>query len=144
MIWDAVASLAGKVIDIFHDSDEVKKAKIERKVAEENAKAQAALKKIEQTGTWEQIHAEGSQTSFKDEASLYTFLAIMIAVFIPSLQPYVIEGFKQLALLPDWFTEILKTMIYASFGIRAAPTAISKTVVAYQVAKKAIKDNKEG
>lgn len=126
-MWNEIAKLASNLIGVFVDPVEVKKAKIERKVAKEKAKSVAELKKIEQSGKWEEVHAEGSKNSWKDEASLYTFLLIMICAFIPPLQPYILEGFELLEHLPHWFTNLLYIMICASFGIRVqdrAQTAI--------------------
>lgn len=119
-----IPSLVSSVLGFFFDSSEVKAVKEGGKV--ELAKLELESKKqlIIQQGEWEGKMAEGSVNSWKDEAALYTWLGIIIACFIPPLQPYVKEGFTMIATLPEWFTNLLYVMVAASFGIKL-PGAIS-------------------
>lgn len=82
------------------------------------AKAEAEAELMKHEAGWERIMAEASKDSWKDEAWTLTFIAIVIASFLPHTQPYVVQGFDALSQTPEWFRWAMYASIAASFGIR--------------------------
>ena len=74
---------------------------------------------IQQGGDWEALHAQGSQSSWKDEWFTVLFSIPLIMCFIPPLVPYVEQGFAVLETMPDWYKGFLGAAVAASFGIRS-------------------------
>jgi len=103
-ILQSVASLATTYID--------SKAKV--KAAEAETKMKIATGEI----SWEQAAIEASADSWKDEAWTICFIAIVLASFVPWMQPYMEQGFKNLEAAPQWFSWAMYASIAASFGIR--------------------------
>jgi hypothetical protein len=75
-------------------------------------------KKAESIDTWEQTHAKGSQTSWKDEFWTIVWSIPVILCFVPGGASYALAGFDALAKMPEWYTYTLMTIVLASFGIR--------------------------
>lgn len=91
------------------------KGKQRVKEAEISAKEKAIASK----DNWELEMARASGASWKDELWTVLFVAIIAACFIPSMQPYVFEGFRALEETPAWFQVAIGMSISASFGIKA-------------------------
>ena len=87
----------------------------------EKSKARQAkeLELMEQGGDGEALHAQGSQSSWKDEWFTVLFSIPLIMCFIPPLVPYVEQGFAVLETMPDWYKGFLGAAVAASFGIRS-------------------------
>lgn len=108
-----IANVAGKWI-------EGRQKKAELKARIEEAKANAVVKKIEQEGSWEEKAMSASADSYKDEAWTITFIGIIVACFIPALQPYIEDGFRFLREdCPEWLTYGILASIAASFGLKS-------------------------
>lgn len=108
-----IANVAGKWI-------EGRQKKAELKARIEEAKANAVVKKIEQEGSWEEQAMSASADSYKDEAWTITFIGIIVACFIPALQPYIEDGFRFLREdCPEWLTYGILASIAASFGLKS-------------------------
>ncbi len=108
-----IANVAGKWI-------EGRQKKAELKARIEEAKANAVVKKIEQEGSWEEKAMSASADSYKDEAWTITFIGIIIACFVPALQPYIEDGFRFLREdCPEWLTYGILASIAASFGLKS-------------------------
>ena len=82
------------------------------------AKGERESELIRQTGSWEELHAKGSQTSWKDEYWTLIFSIPLILCFIPSTVEYVMEGFNALDGTPEWYRVILSALVFASIGVR--------------------------
>ena len=108
-----IANLAGQWM-----SNRAEKAQAKQKLAV--AKIEAQVKKVEQDGDWEEQAMSASKDSWKDEAWTLTFIALIFACFIPSLQPYISEGFKFLREdCPEWLTYGILASIAASVGLKS-------------------------
>jgi len=92
---------------------------LSNKAEKSKAKHTKELEIIQQGGNWEELHAQGSQTSWKDEWFTILFSVPLIMCFIPSLVPYVEQGFIVLERMPDWYKGFLGAAVAASFGIRS-------------------------
>lgn len=89
------------------------------KAEEKQAKHQATLKRIEGEQSWDETQAANSNNSFKDEWFVLVLSVPMIGAFIPSVVPYIEEGFRVLDGMPDYYKGFLGAAIAASFGIKA-------------------------
>ena len=103
-ILTSVANLATTFID--------SKAKV--KQAEAETKMKLATGEI----NWEQAAINASKDSYKDELWTGVFVLILAANFVPSLQPFMEQGFENLQKCPQWVTWGMYASIAASFGIR--------------------------
>jgi len=91
---------------------------IDGKTAVKKAEAETKMKIATGEISWEQAAIEASSDSWKDEAWTICFIAIVIGSFIPWMQPYMEQGFKNLEAAPSWFSWAMYASIAASFGIR--------------------------
>lgn len=54
---------------------------------------------------------------YSDEFLIFIWSAPFVMNFIPFLQPYVVAGFENLQVLPDWYVGGFITITFAVFGI---------------------------
>jgi hypothetical protein len=101
-----IASIAGTWL-------EGKQKKAEAKAKLEVAKVEATVKKVEQDGDWE------SQAMSASDNRTLCFIALILASFIPPLQPYMQAGFDFLRTAPEWLQWGILASIAASFGIKS-------------------------
>jgi hypothetical protein len=84
------------------------------------AKIEAQVKKVEQTGDWEELAMKASDQSWKDEAWTICFILLIFACFVPALQPYIADGFRFLREdCPSWLSYGILASIGASFGLKS-------------------------
>ena len=108
-----VANLVGTYI-----KGKQEKAKLKTEV--ELTKLQATKTKIEKDGNWDEAAMSASDNSWKDEAWTLTFIAIILASFIPALQPFMKQGFIFLKNdSPDWISYGILASIAGSFGLKS-------------------------
>ena len=91
---------------------------IDGKTAVKKAEAETKMKIATGEISWEQAAIEASRDSWKDEAWTLCFIFIVLGSFVPGLQPYMEQGFKNLEAAPSWFSWAMYCSIAASFGIR--------------------------
>lgn len=124
-MWEAIV---GKLLGSF--SEQVAQVYLEKKRLKHEAKMEQLRGKIE----WEKAltrrasESEGRDhewetesirnSGWKDEMVIIVLSIPLVLVFIPFTQPYVEEGFKQLALTPDWYRWLVMMIYAATFGIR--------------------------
>lgn len=112
--------LLGPIANIATTWLEGKQEKAKAKQQLEVAKVQAQVKRVEQDGTWEEKAMDASADSWKDEAWTICFIALIFACFIPSLQPYISDGFRFLREdCPEWLSYGILASIAASFGLKS-------------------------
>ena len=68
---------------------------------------------------WDITAQQNAGNSWSDEWFVLLLSFPLIGAFVPGLQPYVQEGFRQLDLMPDYYKAFLATAVGASFGYRA-------------------------
>lgn len=91
----------------------------------QEAKDTRAAELITQQGTWEQIMAQGSTTSWKDEWLTVLFSIPLVMCFIPGLVKFVVQGFAALDTMPEWYIYTLSVIVAASFGVKSVIGAYS-------------------
>ena len=97
-------AIIGPVAKLASTWIEGKQKKAQLKSQVELTKLEATKTKIEKDGSWEEKAMSASDSSWKDEAWTLTFIAIILASFVPALQPFMKEGFlflKNDCPLPD-------------------------------------------
>ena len=93
---------------------------------ESQAKHQAKMQVIQNTASWEELMANASATSWKDEWFTLLLSAPIVALMwgIGMNDMDIIErigyAFGELDKLPDWYQYLLFTAVTASFGVRGA------------------------
>tara|TARA_A100000171_G_scaffold51165_1_gene64640 strand:- start:1426 stop:1803 length:378 start_codon:yes stop_codon:yes gene_type:complete len=98
------------------------KNRAEEKKAIHNAKMEV----IKTTSSWEQLMAEASATSWKDEWFTLLLSAPVVALMwgISMNDVEILDrigiAFEELNRLPDWYQYLLFMAVSASFGIRGA------------------------
>jgi hypothetical protein len=68
--------------------------------------------------TWEQIQAEAGSHSWKDEFWTIILSIPAIGCFIPGGAEIMVEGFKALELMPEFYQYWLGVAVLTAFGIR--------------------------
>lgn len=97
-----------------------KKEKAVAKQKLEVTKIEAQVSKVQQDGNWEEVAMKASENSWKDEAWTICFIVLIFACFVPSLQPYISDGFRFLREdCPDWLSWGILASIGASFGLKS-------------------------
>jgi hypothetical protein len=89
-----------------------------RKAEEKQATHERKLEVIKHESNWDNIQATNSGSSWKDEWLTLLFSVPLVMAFIPEAVPYVIEGFKALETMPEWYRVYLGVIMAASFGVR--------------------------
>jgi hypothetical protein len=112
-------SLVGPIADIAGTWLKGKQEKAAAKAKLEVAKVEATVKKVEKDGEWDAQAMSAADNSWKDEAWTLTFIAVILASFIPPLQPYMQAGFDFLRTAPEWLQWGILASIAASFGIKS-------------------------
>jgi len=111
-ILELIKFAGGGVIDHFKDKRELKKAVTKAKIVR-------VQKSEDSEQAWDKIMAEGSQNSIKDELWTVVLMIPLVMAFIPSLAPYVEQGFTVLdESVPQWYKMALGVAIGAAFGFR--------------------------
>lgn len=82
-------------------------------------KHQKELEVISSTSNWEELQAQNSGHSWKDEWFTVILSVPLIGAFIPEMVPHIGAGFEVLVAMPDFYKAFLGSAIAASFGIRA-------------------------
>ena len=88
------------------------------KTEEAKVKQEVKIKAMQSEENWEKMMAEGSKTSWKDEWFVIVLSIPMIGAFIPSLVPYIQQGFVVLNSMPEYYKGFLAAAIAASFGLK--------------------------
>ena len=83
--------------------------------------------RAEHSASWDEIAQQNSSTSWKDEYLTLLISIPLIMCFIPSLVPYVQEGFAVLDTMPKWYQYTFSVIVAASFGVRGAIGLMNKT-----------------
>jgi hypothetical protein len=91
---------------------------IDSKTAKQKANAALEMKKASGEIDWEIMALEASKESWKDELWTVVFVVILVANFVPSIQPYMQAGFQNLEATPLWVQMGMGASISASFGIK--------------------------
>ena len=103
---------------------------LEGRVAKTKAKAEAEaavmIKQAESAADWEAAMARNSGQSWKDEWLTLLFSIPLIMCFIPSMVPYVRDGFEVLESMPDFYQYTLSVIVAASFGVRSVIGIMNK------------------
>ena len=87
-------------------------ARLQADIAIEQARVQHEM-------DWDMIQAQNSGRSWKDELWTLIFAAPLVAIFVPALQPYIIDGFAALnTQVPDWYLAFVAIAVSAAFGYR--------------------------
>lgn len=111
-----LSEVVGGVRDWVKGKQEIKKAKVDGEIA-------VTKKAAEDLASWEQLHAKGSQSSWKDEFWTIIFSIPLVLAFIdiPGFNgPQIAkDGFAAFKEMPEWYQYTLVTMVLAAFGIRA-------------------------
>lgn len=107
MVQLLLSSAVGLVTNYFKHKSEEKQAVHESR-----------LKRIEADANWDASMASASSKSWKDEWFAIVLSIPMIGAFIPSLVPYIQEGFVVLDSMPEYYKLFLGGAIAASFGIK--------------------------
>lgn len=84
--------------------------------ARAEARAQVQITRATAEIEWEKAMAQASETSWKDELWTIFFVLILVLSFIPGMDPYIQQGFDNIATLPDWFGYAVMLAISAAFG----------------------------
>ena len=122
LVGKLVGGLPESVVGYYKEKNalkqELKKAKLEGKIA--IARAQAERKASEQVHgqTWEMAYLAMQAKSYKDEIVLAVFLWPLVGVFIPVVQDYVMTGFDYLGNIPSWWVGLTVAISLAIYGIR--------------------------
>jgi hypothetical protein len=124
-MWSSIVGalmgkVAPKVADYYMKKQELKQEvelEILRGKAEyERAKTQRASESEGRDHEWEIESIRNS--GWKDELVIIVLSLGMVGVFIPQLQPYILDGFKALAETPEWYRWMIMVIYAATFGIR--------------------------
>ena len=103
---------------LFGPIVELVKEFIKRKAEEDKALHERKLQTIKQETNWENIHAQNSGQSWKDEWFTILFSIPCVLAFFPEMVPIVMQGFSVLETMPDWYKAFLGAAVAASFGLR--------------------------
>ena len=125
-----VPDLLGGIKQYFSRKHELKMKKmdVEFKVIEAKAMAEVQLqiKRQDADIDWERMSIANS--GWKDEWFTVFLSLIMVAMFVPDIQPFMIEGFIALRdHTPVWLSTTFVIAVSSSFGVRSFASFMSLT-----------------
>lgn len=124
-MWESiVTALLGKVApsvaeyyiqkqQLKHD---IELEKLKGKRAWEEAKTRRASESEGRDHEWELLAIQNS--GWKDEYVTILMSIPLVLVFIPKMQPYILDGFTALESTPVWYQVLAATILAAAVGIR--------------------------
>ena len=124
-MWETiVGSLLGKfsesVANVYIEKKrlkhEMKMEQLRGKVAYEAAKTRRASESEGRDAEWELESIRNS--GWKDEMVIVILSIPLVMVFVPPLQPFVVDGFSALSTTPEWYRWLIMMIYSATFGIR--------------------------
>lgn len=149
-VGSILKTIAEPITEHLRHRAKVAEAKADAEIAEIKAKAEIAGYKVKADIEWDLKWADQASTSYKDEIISMALMTPMVMLFIPSLAPYAVEGFKQLEVVlgeytQQWYAGALTLVIVTTFGYRAAvgllmPGRVAKMVTALSSAPDDIPD----
>ena len=86
--------------------------------AKHTARLEIEAKKATADIDWDQIMANNSANSWKDELLTIWAVVVMSLVFLPWTQEWALSGLNGLSQAPEWFQVLIFTVFAASFGVR--------------------------
>lgn len=113
---DVIGGIFRDVVGIFADG-----LKHKRKIKEAEVMSRIQFIQNAQLAehNWDNTAQSNSGSSWKDEFYVLLLSFPLIAAFVPGMQVYVEEGFRNLDAMPDYYKAFLATAISASFGYKA-------------------------
>lgn len=119
-VLGVVPTIAKGVSDYFGKRQEIalKKLELEGRIEEAKAEGMINLLRDRQNADidWEKLSIQNS--GWKDEWFTVTLTVMVISIFIPPLQPTVMQGFAALELTPTWFQVSFLVAVGSAFGVR--------------------------
>ncbi|AMO43497.1 hypothetical protein [Pseudomonas phage K4] len=106
-IVDVIGGLAGLGKTWLEGKQKIQEAQINQQVTQINNDA-----------NWDNIQAEASKSSWKDEWLTILISVPMVLAFIPGADGIVEAGFKNLSECPEWYQYLIGVVFAASFGIK--------------------------
>lgn len=86
--------------------------------AKHTARLEIEAKKATADIDWDQIMAQNSSSSWKDELLTIWAVVVLTLVFLPWTQEWALSGLRGLEAAPEWFQILIITVFAASFGVR--------------------------
>lgn len=113
---DVIGGIIRDVVGIFGDG-----LKHKRQLKEAQVLSQIQFIQNQQMAEiqWDNSAQNNAGSSWKDEWFVLLLSFPLIGAFVPSLQPYVEQGFQNLDTMPDYYKAFLATAVSASFGYKA-------------------------
>lgn len=108
----------GALTAVFSPLGEVVSTWLKGKQQVQEAKIQREVLALTNEANWDNVQAEASKGSWKDEWLTLLISIPLIMAFIPGMEVYVQEGFKVLESCPDWYIYLVGVVFAASFGIK--------------------------
>lgn len=78
---------------------------------------------IQNDANWDNLMAQASGQSWKDEWLTILFSIPLIGCFIPKMVPHVQAGFEVLKSMPGWYSYTIGVIVAASFGVKGVINA---------------------
>ena len=116
------SAIVSGISGYFKDKNEIKKVQVEADKLLIMAEAESRAKRLEREAEinydLDRIAMQNMDKTWKDDLILLIWLTPVVMSFIPVWQPYVVEGFASLALIPDWYMYILVGLVTVIYGMR--------------------------
>ncbi|HEY9815212.1 MAG TPA: hypothetical protein V6D20_05330 [Candidatus Obscuribacterales bacterium] len=119
--------MALPLVPIFTGLFSLAKGWMEGKQKKQEAIQKKEMEIIENSASWDEIHAKGAAKSWKDEYLMIVLSIPVIMCFIPGLDQYVTAGFAALQDTPEWYQLAFGLTVAASFGYRKFIDIMQKT-----------------
>ncbi len=120
IVTTLLGSLGGKVVEAIDKRGQRKHDEMAQKLEIEKLRHTKQIELIQQgqqlDNAWELEQIKNS--GWKDEFVLIVISTPLIMAFIPSMQPYVTEGFKALEQSTDYYRWLILSVFAAIYGIR--------------------------
>lgn len=135
--WIAKSIASGVLGSIFSPIADAARSYMEAKLQDKRieietassirlAETSARIKAAEAGQRWDETWSEQAAHSWKDEYWTVVLSLPLILIFIPVIQPYIIDGFNALMGVPEWYLMSVAIAISASFGFQKFVEVMSR------------------
>ena len=115
-------------------------AKVKNIIAIEEAKTQAQItivqKDADACNDVDLITIKNQASSWYDEYFKVLFTLPLILAFIPSMQPYVVDGFEAFKTMPEWYKYIIYGIAISELGMRRIFMKLFDTMITLRTGDK--------
>lgn len=144
MLLEGITIFLGKLFGMGEKWVEGKQAQALSKIENQNriaqvkteAECQVMLSDAASANNIDLITVKNKHKTWTDNIVVFTILSPLWCMFIPSLHPYVVNGFKAFTEAPEWYQYCVYGVVISELGLRRIFLQLFETVMTVRTGKR--------